>query len=207
MGSGHPTLRPCDPSVRTVSSRFRRGLVVSLPGPAVPPRDSLLAAIPPEVSADHAPFTEPGAEGVAIDADDSGDRAAVRIEGRRRIVGLDLDHQMLPVVEGHDAGVVVKDRDEPRLAFTLDRPALDLTGGSLEVAPEQRLDGFGLRAGLAIVDRGIEDLVLAVLAPGLGQALELDVGGCRPEPQLAPARVSKVPRTRFTEAMLKLRRK
>ena len=42
---------------------------------------------------------------------------------------------------------------------------------------EQRSDRFGLAVGLVVGDGRVEDLVLAVLAPGLSEALEFDVRG------------------------------
>ena len=56
------------------------------------------------------PGAAAGAEGVAVDADDAGQSAAVGIERRRRIVGLDLKDQRPVVVEADHPGVVLEHR-------------------------------------------------------------------------------------------------
>ncbi len=103
-------------------------------------------------------------------------------------MGLDLVDQVDLVVEGDHAGVVVEHRDQPGAAVALPQPAVDLLGQAADVGGEQRADGLGRAVALAVGDRGVEDLVLAVLAPGLGQALELDVGGGAAEAGGAAAR-------------------
>ena len=79
-------------------------------------------------------------------------------------MGLGLDGEVEPVVEGHDAGVVDEGAADPR------RP--DGVGGGPQVGVQEAVDIAG-RGG----DAGPEGLVGAVLAPGLGQGLQLGVGG------------------------------
>ena len=62
-----------------------------------------------------------GAERVAVDADDAGQRPAVGIQGRRGVVGLDLEDQRPVVVEADDAGVVLEDREAEILVAQLSR--------------------------------------------------------------------------------------
>ena len=115
------------------------------------------------------PGAQARADDVAVHADDAGDGAAVGIERRGRVVGLHLEAQERLPVERDDAGVVVEDRaQEPA-------PAGEPLGGRADVRLEQRVDRL-LPAALAVADRRVEDLVLAVLRPGLGDHLQLDVG-------------------------------
>ena len=53
------------------------------------------------------------AEGVAVDADDPRQGAAVGVEGRGGVVGLHLEDQVPVVVEADDPGVVGKDGEAP----------------------------------------------------------------------------------------------
>ena len=123
--------------------------------------------------------TAPGADDVAVDADDTGDGAAVRIERGRRVVGLRLEAQQRFGVELDDPGIVVEHRTQEAVAW------IDLAGGGADTAVEQGADGLD-PAVLAVFDGGVEDLVLAVLGPGLGEHLQLDIGGGVTEPGLAP---------------------
>jgi len=116
------------------------------------------------------------AEGVAVDAHDAGEGAAVGIQGGWGIVGLHLEDEAVVVVEADDAGVVHEDGEA------------EITGGAgaafgadpfrrpLDVGLEEGVD-LGDPAGPVVIgDAAVEDLVLAVLRPGLGQALQLRVG-------------------------------
>ena len=117
-----------------------------------------------------------GAERVAVDADDAGHRAAVGIERRRAVVGLDLVDQVDLVVEVDHAGVVAEDRDQPVHLVG------DFAGALLNE---------GLVAGddlllfavfeIFVVDLRAENLMFAVFAPGLSEHFELDVGRIVPE--------------------------
>ena len=117
------------------------------------------------------PGAEARAEDVAVHADDAGDRPAVGVQGRGRVVRLGLDADEILVVEIDDAGVVMEDRPEVRPS------GLEVFRGSLDISGEERVDDFLGAAFLAVTDTGREDLVLAVLAPGLGDHLEFDVRG------------------------------
>ena len=115
-----------------------------------------------------------GAKGVTVHADDAGERAAVRVQGRGAVVGLDLEDQAPLVVEANDPGVVLEDRQAPVAGSHLGADGL---GGGADVGIKQAVDGGGLAADRVFVgDVAAKDLVLAVLGPGLGQHLELDVG-------------------------------
>ena len=112
-----------------------------------------------------------GAERVAVDSDDAGHRTAVGIERGRRVVGFHLVDEMDIFIEFHDAGVVGKDRNKPVDRFG------NLVGGGFDVGFVERVNDL-LFAGflVLVVDGSGKNLVRAVLAPGLGDAFELDVG-------------------------------
>jgi hypothetical protein len=131
-------------------------------------------AVPPHVGEELRPA--PGAERVAVDADDPRDGAAVRIERRRRVVRLDLVDEVVPLVEGDDPGVVVEDADEPGAPLAIADRAVDRLRRALDVRREEGPDRLRRTPRLLVGDGGVEDLVLAVLAPRLGEALDLDVG-------------------------------
>ena len=130
-----------------------------------------------------------GTEGVAVDTDDAGDRPAVRVQGRGSVVGFDLEDQAVGVIEGHDPRIVVEHRDQPgsSLAFT-NRP-VHRFGRALDVGTEERADLLVGPALFLVPDDRVEDLVLAVLAPGLGQAFQFHVGRVRVQACVAAGRV------------------
>ncbi len=97
-------------------------------------------------------------------------------------MGFDLVDKVVAVVEGDDAGVVVEYRHEPGASLTLAGGAIDGLRRAADERLEQRADRLRLFPRLAVGDGRVEDLVLAVLAPRLGDALELDVGRRRTEP-------------------------
>jgi hypothetical protein len=108
---------------------------------------------------------------VAYHASDSGVGAAERLDRRGVVVRLDLERYLQLVVEFYYAGVVDEGRQHPGGGY--------LVGGFLDVAfkdvvHERRIAGAAL--GLPDLDQGLEGLVDAVLAPGLGHRLELGVG-------------------------------
>ena len=89
--------------------------------------------------------------------------AAVGIDRRGVIVGFDLEADVVLVVEADDAGVVGKDAHQP-VAFQVVRRLEDrLLEQVVDRVPAER-------------DPAPQGLVRAVLAPGLGQRLELAVG-------------------------------
>ena len=49
------------------------------------------------------------AEGVAVDPDDAGERAAVRVQGRRGVVGLHLEDKVVVIIEPDHACIVGED--------------------------------------------------------------------------------------------------
>ena len=114
---------------------------------------------------------EAGAEDVADHPAEAGGGTAVRLDCRGVVVGLDLDADVVIAVEADDAGVVAEHAHAP-------------------VAPAERLTDFPRRSkhrllekvvvadgagGTLVVDRAAEGLVAAVLAPRLGDRLELDL--------------------------------
>ena len=107
---------------------------------------------------------------VAIHADDAGDRAAVRIQRGGTVVGFDLVRNIVALVEADDARVVAKDRNQPvDVVPNFFRRVLD-------IRLEQRVDPLLAAVLVHVADAPRENLVLAVLRPGLGDALDLDVG-------------------------------
>ena len=106
---------------------------------------------------------------VAHDPAHSGIRAAERLQGAGMIVRLDLERDLMVAIEGNDTGVVPEGREHPG--------PVDLVGGrhdgGLQETPDQEIR----RSGLAVMDRRLERPVRTVLRPGLGDGLQLDVGG------------------------------
>ena len=122
-----------------------------------------------------------GADDVAVHPDDAGDRSAVGIQRGRRVVRLRLEAQQRPVIEPDHPGIVAENRlQEPGTV-------VQLRGRTTDIGVEQGHDTLG-PAVLAVIDDGVEDLVLAVLGPGLRQHLELHVGERLADPAFAPAR-------------------
>ncbi len=132
------------------------------------------------------PRPDAGAQDVAVDPDDARDGAAVGIEGRRGVVRLHLEADQRATVEGDHPGVVVEHRaQEPA-------PAGHLLRGGADVGSEERVDHL-LVPSSAIADGGVEDLVLAVLRPGLGDHLQLHVRGGGGEPMRRSVRSNLFP--------------
>ena len=103
------------------------------------------------------------AQGVADHAAEPGVGPAVGIDRRGVVVGLDLEADVVLVVEPDDAGVVGEDADQP--------VELEGLGRGEDRLLEQVVDRPSLE-----LDPALQGLVRAVLAPGLGQGLELAVG-------------------------------
>lgn len=82
------------------------------------------------------------------------------------VVGLCLKRKLPPGDEVHDARIVDKDADQPRLVGFLSRRH--------DVALKHRVEHVGL-AVVRHVDAGLEGLVNTVLGPRLGEHLELGV--------------------------------
>jgi hypothetical protein len=95
-------------------------------------------------------------------------------------VGLHLVHQVPAVVEADHPGIVVEHRDEET------HPAADLLRGAPDAGVEEGMDRLPGTARLLVADDGVEDLVLAVLGPGLGQHLQLRVRGFRAQTHPLP---------------------
>ena len=89
------------------------------------------------------------------------------------VMRLDLDADALFVVELHDAGVVLKDADAP---IVLAQPLTDFARCGkdrlFEHVAELQVAGV-----VPIVNSAAQRLVRAVLAPGLGDRFQFDVGG------------------------------
>ena len=106
---------------------------------------------------------EPGAERIADHAAQPGIGAAVGVDRRGVIVGFDLEADVVLVVEPDDAGVVGEDAHQPVAAQVVRRLEDRLLEQVVDRASAER-------------DAAAQGLVRAVLAPGLGQGLELAVG-------------------------------
>ncbi len=106
------------------------------------------------------------AEHVADHAADAGVGAAERLDGRRVVVRLGLEGDRRARGELDDAGIADECRAHERGSERL---------GAVAQLGEQRPHG-GRPVGTLGVDAGAEGLVGAVLAPRLGEHLDLDVG-------------------------------
>ncbi|KAF5037391.1 hypothetical protein DSECCO2_565120 [anaerobic digester metagenome] len=115
------------------------------------------------------------AHGVAVHADDAGQCSAVWVQGRGAVVGLDLDADVHVVAEADDAGVVL---EHGQAEIVLAHALAKLLRAALDEGLVEAVDlGRGAVLAVLVGDAGAEDLVLAVLGPGLGQAFELGVRG------------------------------
>ena len=113
-----------------------------------------------------------GAERIANHAAQSGIGAAVRLEGRGMVVRLDLEHDMLIVEKADDAGIIAKHAHAPIVGAEL---AANLDGGGEDRFLEHILE-VPLAMFVAIANAAGKRLVAAMLAPSLGDGLQLDVG-------------------------------
>ena len=102
------------------------------------------------------------AEHVAHHPTDARVGAAERFNSRRVVVGLGLDGEIEMIIERHDAGVVDERGVYPR--------RVDLIGGSPQLLQQRHRCG-----AVSEGDPSAERFVVAVLAPGLGDHLQLDV--------------------------------
>ena len=116
------------------------------------------------------------AERVAVHADDAGQRTAVGVQRRGRVVGFHLENEVPIVVEADDPRVVGKDGETP---VVRPHPFPDLAGRLLDAGVEKGVDLPNSSLPVVIGDPGVEDLVLAVFGPCLGEALDLRVGHLR----------------------------
>ena len=124
------------------------------------------------VGAAHRLGAQAGAHDVANHAAEARVGAAVGLEGRGVVVRLDLERDVELVVEPHDAGVVLEDADAPVVVAPA---AAQLLRGGEDRLLEHVLE-LPLAALVAVGDPAGERLVAAVLAPGLGDRFQLDVG-------------------------------
>ena len=100
-------------------------------------------------------------------------RAAVRLDGRRVIVRLHLEADVILVVELHDAGVVREDADAPIVVAEFGANFLRRgEHGFLEQVFEGEFALF-----VAVPHPAPQRLVRAMFTPGLGDRFELGVGG------------------------------
>jgi hypothetical protein len=107
-------------------------------------------------------------EHVAHDATHPGIGAAERLQGTGVIVGFDLEGDLMVAVEGDHPGVVLERREHPG--------PFRCIGGRHDGRLQEARDLEIRRARLAVLDRCLERAVRAVLRPGLGDGLQLDVG-------------------------------
>ena len=84
---------------------------------------------------------------------------------------LHLEHEVIIVREA-DHARIVGEHAYADVLFT--RPGPDVAGRALDIGLEERRNEFTLPV-FAVVDLGAEYLVLAVLRPGLCEALQLDI--------------------------------
>src|SRR5205823_6070970 len=114
------------------------------------------------------------AEDIADDTADASVCSAKRLDGGGVVMGLDLERDFVVVVEVDDAGVVGEGGAYPGL--------VDFFGGGADVSVQEAIDK-GQGDALTLIDgnTSLKGFVDAVLAPGLGDGLELDVGGVAPE--------------------------
>ena len=110
------------------------------------------------------------ARGVSIDADDSGQRPAIGVEGGWAVVRLDLTDKIPVVVELDNPRVIVKNGDKP-----VHLPA-DFFCCSFDARVKKAVNDLGFPV-LRIGDLPAEDFVFAVFGPCLGNCLQLRV--CR----------------------------
>jgi len=123
----------------------------------------------------------PGAEGIAVDADDARERPAVGIKRRGRIVRFHLEDQVVVVIEFDDAGVVHKNGQAPVL---LAEAFADIFCRCPDMAVEERVDLKDLTRFIPVSNETVEYLVLAVFRPGLCEAFQLHVRYFRTEADL-----------------------
>ena len=110
-------------------------------------------------------------ERIANDPADTRIRAAVRVQRGRMVMRLHLEDEMKIVVELDDPRIV----DEHGYALVARAfGTADILGRLPDGAGEEVVDALSLPARDVIYDP-VEDLVLAVLGPGLGQRLQFDV--------------------------------
>jgi hypothetical protein len=109
---------------------------------------------------------------VADHAPDAGVGPAVRLQGRGVVVRLDLEHDVVLVVEPDHPGVVLEHAHAP---IPLARLVADMFGGRENRLAEHVLE-MPLARRVAIVNPPGKRLVATVLAPGLRDRLQLDIG-------------------------------
>ncbi len=126
---------------------------------------------------------QPGSQRIADHTADARVRTAVRFQGRRVIVRLDLEADALLFVERHNAGVVLEHADAP---VVVTQPFADLDGGCEDRLPQHVLE-VPLPLAVAIPNPAGQRLVRTVLAPGLRQRFQLDVGRVPIQLDEAPA--------------------
>ena len=116
-----------------------------------------------DIGVHHRPGAQARTHGIADAAADARGGATVGLDGRRVVVRLDLEADVVLVVEADDPGIVLEDRDAPGLVEFVRHPG----DGGLQ----QIVDGLFA----VVLDDSPEGLVHAVLGPRLGQGLEFDV--------------------------------
>ena len=107
---------------------------------------------------------ESGPQRVADHAAQASVRTAVRIDGRRVVVGLDLEADVVFLIESDDPGVIAEDAHQP-------------VAGQFPRGAEDRLLQEVVDRPALERDSPLQGLVRTMLAPGLGEGLELAVGG------------------------------
>ncbi len=117
---------------------------------------------------------QPGAHDVADAAADAGGAAAVGLDGAGVVVGFDFEADGVGFVEDDDAGVVLEDAEAERfLAFC------DQIFGALEnrLFDQVSVCAEDFSRFVDDLNGAFERFMNAVLAPGLGDRLQFDVGG------------------------------
>ncbi len=89
-------------------------------------------------------------------------------------MGLGRNHVMVLLVKAGHAGIVPEDRDHP-VFFPL-----DLQGRGLDKGFEKIIDqDFFSRIQIPVLKKALKSIVIAMIAPGLGDVFQLHVGGLR----------------------------
>jgi hypothetical protein len=115
-----------------------------------------------------------GGKGIAVDADDAGQGAPVRIESGRGVVGLHLEDQTPVVGKTDDPGIVLEDR---KADIVLPLGRANILGGTNDITLEEGVDHFPFPGGgIEVIDARRKNLMFAVFAPGLGEGFDLAIG-------------------------------
>ena len=114
---------------------------------------------------------QPRTQSVPQNPSDPRPRPSIRLDSGGMVVGLHLEGDTVVIIEGHDSRVVLEDREAEGSLLLLHQ----LPGRSGYRVLEKIFVGNPLAIGPLMLNPGSQGLVAAMLAPGLGDGLELDV--------------------------------